>query len=224
MASPSSHKSKSVSVEITSFPYTAVELDNDDDDDYDVNDDKEFVKHIAITKHRDNPIPPFNPQHTANQTPIITTNLHNKQSICSCTFYRNRYNILRFITLIINLFFIFVCILYGYGQITTLKLDDYFCRQKTLQEINIHSIENNLNEGTDDGCWTTSNNKVDENKLYNAGSSIAYKSVFSFTVINIVKCVLFMIIALALFIVFIIFVVQMINDCRRFCNKTWYLT
>lgn len=203
-----------------STPSYTVQFDDEDGH------DEEWLRHIEITQ-RTNSIDPFttHPQTDGNESPITTTSKENKPVVYNygCAFYRSGYNILRFGILIVNLFFIFLCVLYGYGQIVTLQLDDYFCESKTLQQIREHSIESNLNEGTEDGCWTTSNNKIDESKLYNAGSSIAYKSVFNFTAANIVKCALFMIIALALAIICIIFLVEIIKDCKRFCNGSWFV-
>eukprot|EP00485_Elphidium_margaritaceum_P007661 CAMPEP_0202699324 /NCGR_PEP_ID=MMETSP1385-20130828/12549_1 /ASSEMBLY_ACC=CAM_ASM_000861 /TAXON_ID=933848 /ORGANISM="Elphidium margaritaceum" /LENGTH=86 /DNA_ID=CAMNT_0049356237 /DNA_START=61 /DNA_END=317 /DNA_ORIENTATION=+ len=77
-----------------------------------------------------------------------------------------------------TLLFICICILYGFGQILSLQLESYFCEPKTLQEITQHSLENALNHGTNEGCWTTSSNKVDESKLFYAGSYAAYESVW----------------------------------------------
>ena len=53
----------------------------------------------------------------------------------------------------ICIFLGFVCILYGFGQITQLVLSNYWCESKTLDEIYQHSIEYGLNEGTNEGCW-----------------------------------------------------------------------
>ena len=53
----------------------------------------------------------------------------------------------------ICIFLGFVCILYGFGQVTQLVLSNYWCQNKTVDEIHAHSIEYGLNEGTDEGCW-----------------------------------------------------------------------
>ena len=50
-------------------------------------------------------------------------------------------------------FLTFISILYAFGQITELEPSNYFCEQKTLTEIYTHSIENDLNHGTNEGCW-----------------------------------------------------------------------
>ena len=54
---------------------------------------------------------------------------------------------------ILCIFLGFVCILYGFGQITQLQLTNYWCEKKDLETIHQHSLENMLNEGTNDGCW-----------------------------------------------------------------------
>ena len=53
----------------------------------------------------------------------------------------------------LSVFMGFVCVLYGFGQITQLQLTNYWCEKKDLQTIYKHSWENNLNQGTDEGCW-----------------------------------------------------------------------
>ena len=50
-------------------------------------------------------------------------------------------------------FLSFICLLYGFGQITRVQLSDYWCQEKSLSEIRQHSIDENLNHGTSVGCW-----------------------------------------------------------------------
>ena len=53
----------------------------------------------------------------------------------------------------ISIFLGFICILYGFGQITQIILSNYWCERRDLDEIYEHSYENDLNHGTSEGCW-----------------------------------------------------------------------
>ena len=68
-------------------------------------------------------------------------------------FWRNKYFIISVFVYILCLFMSFICILYGLGQIRELELTNYWCHKKDLETIYKHSWENNLNHGTNDGCW-----------------------------------------------------------------------
>ena len=181
------------------------------------NDEPEPTKpNITASAGKWTPIPLSTP--SIASTPIVS---NDEGTSWSCTFCKNGNNILRLIILLINLLFICICLLYAFGQISKLELDDYFCEPKTLEEIRQHSIDNNLNEGTTEGCWTTANDKVDEEKLFNAGSYLAYHSKLNLNAGNIVKCVLFLIMALVLIIIFIMYFVKTLKDCHTFWKGNW---
>ena len=60
----------------------------------------------------------------------------------------------RIITLFVTIFLWFLTILYSYAQILQLKLTDYWCDRRTIDEIHQHSLKYNLNYGmVDDRCW-----------------------------------------------------------------------
>ena len=92
------------------------------------------------------------------------------------------------------IFLSFICILYGFGQMTQLILSNYFCQKKSLEEIYQHSIEYNLNHGTDDGCWKAKQFTVDEAALFDSIS--AYDTTADFTFFNIIRCIVWLIYAL----------------------------
>ena len=231
-------KSKSVSPRSTSR-YLPIELENEGNDE-----ESDDIYSPNKQSHHDQnqniqpPIPPSliilsshaqgkhsNPKiSVADDTPVTPIRYNDGFTACSCTFLRNQHNILRLITLLLSLLFIIISGLYAFGQILELQLFDYFCEPKSLDEIYAHSIGNSLNEGTTDGCWTTSSNKIDSDKLFSASSFNAYRSVWNINIGNIVKCVLFMIIALFLIIIFILFFIQTINDCCRFCKNNWFVS
>ena len=56
-------------------------------------------------------------------------------------------------TIVLCIFLSCVCSFYGYGQITSLSLNNYWCEKKSLTEIYQHSYDYNLSHGTNDGCW-----------------------------------------------------------------------
>ena len=66
-------------------------------------------------------------------------------------FWNNIYVIERFLLFIICVILIILCILYGIGQISKLQLKNYFCENKTLEEIYEHSQKFNLTGGTTQG-------------------------------------------------------------------------
>ena len=97
----------------------------------------------------------YNTFNTEASSPDTNIRLHSKLSTISilqtCT-SNTDFLISSFIS-ILCIFLGIVCILYGLGQITDLQLNNYWCEKKDLQTIYQHSLENNLNEGTTEGCW-----------------------------------------------------------------------
>ena len=71
------------------------------------------------------------------------------------TFFSNVNCTIGVFALLLNLFLLFVCILYARGQVTDLELANYWCEKKTLDQVYQNSFDNNLNEGTSIGCWKT---------------------------------------------------------------------
>lgn len=69
------------------------------------------------------------------------------------TFSFNLNFIISFFIFLLCMFMGFICILYGFGQITQLQLSNYWCQKKDLDTIYKHSYKYGLNQGTNDGCW-----------------------------------------------------------------------
>ena len=70
-------------------------------------------------------------------------------------FYANINCLIALFIFMLCLFFAFVSGLYAFGQVLDLQLANYWCDLKDLDTIHAHSIANNLNHGTNDGCWTS---------------------------------------------------------------------
>eukprot|EP01084_Bolivina_argentea_P259077 437024_1 len=145
----------------------------------------------------------------------------NKTKSCPYICVENHYNILRIIMLLMTLISFFITLLYGVGQILTLKLDDYFCEPKTLSEIHQHSSQNNLNEGDLGSCWTTNHYQSDQHKTYFAGYMAGYKAVLDRSDINVFYCIVFFSISLYLIIIFIYFLSHFIIDC---CSQKVFIS
>ena len=84
----------------------------------------------------------------------------------------------------------FVCILYGFGQITQLILSNYWCEKKQLNEIYQHSQQFNLNHGTNDGCWKSKQFTVDTYALFQ--SSSVYSTESDFSTVNVCRCIIWL--------------------------------
>ena len=83
-----------------------------------------------------------------------------------------------------------ICILYGFGQINELVLSNYWCDKKDLDTIRQHSIEFQLNQGTSEGCWKSTQFTVDTSALFE--SSRAYSTTPNFQTLNIIKCAIWL--------------------------------
>ena len=68
-------------------------------------------------------------------------------------YFKNLNTAVSALVIIFALFLSFVSWLYAFGQVTQLQLTNYWCDLKDLETIQQHSIEKNLNQGTEDGCW-----------------------------------------------------------------------
>ena len=85
-----------------------------------------------------------------------SSNSQQQRNIISCTFKckcESDRVWVPLINLLLCSFMCFICILYGFGQITQLELSYYWCNKKELETIYKHSSQYSLNEGTNDGCW-----------------------------------------------------------------------
>eukprot|EP01084_Bolivina_argentea_P279069 477040_1 len=145
----------------------------------------------------------------------------NKKKKCIFEFC-NRYNILRICMIFITLIFIFVSLMYACGQVLELQLDSWFCKPKSLEEITQHSVEHGFNGGTNIGCWTNSTNKVDLQKLFFAGSYVAYKGQWiQHNAWNIIQCILFSIPLAILLLILIYFTYRLFQDICVFNLGNW---
>ena len=88
------------------------------------------------------------------------------------TFF-NRYIFVRLLLFLLTSFLIIICILYAIGQLSQLRIQDFICENKTIDQIYKHSKENNLPHGTTNGCWISKGIKANSDILFQTRS---YKS------------------------------------------------
>ena len=122
-----------------------------------------------------------------------------------------------FIVFCICIFLGFICILYGFGQITQLILSNYWCDKKSLNEIYQHSEEYNLNEGTNDGCWKSKQFTVDTNALFQ--SSSVYSTSSDFSVSNTIRCIVWLFSGVSFIWMAVMFVSLQLSNiiCGKIC-------
>ena len=111
----------------------------------------------------------------------------------------------------------FVCAFYGFGQITKLNVTHYWCDRKTLDEIREHSIEYNLNHGTSDGCWKSTQFNVDKNSLFDIS---IYDTNPDITSSNVLKCIIWQFYSIWFFSIatgfFSLFCADFVTICCKF--------
>ena len=71
----------------------------------------------------------------------------------------------RVVIIVFTTFMSLLCLFYSIGQIVSLTIDNYWCQKRTLQEIRIHSKENDLPYGSDD-CWSSKDFTVNLQSLF----------------------------------------------------------
>ena len=99
------------------------------------------------------------------------------------------------------------------GEITELRLADFFCDTKTLKEIREHSKAINSTYGDYDNCWVAKGLKVNNQNLYSLNS---YNLEYLDDGIAIFKCILFSIIGCWLMFCCILLTYYLIRDLIRF--------
>ena len=83
-----------------------------------------------------------------------------------------------------------ICLLYGFGQINELVLSNYWCDKKDLSTIRQHSVENELNYGTNEGCWKSKYFTVDTSALFDI--SRVYSTSPDFQSFNVIRCTIWL--------------------------------
>ena len=129
--------------------------------------------------------------------------------ICTFDFWNNVHLIQRFLLFFVCIILIILSTFYAIGQITKLSLENYFCENKTLEEIYQHSREYNLTEGTRTGCWHSKGIIVNEDALYSSDAFIISSDI-SFW--NVLKCIIFICCSLGLFYCFVYNLLQFYKD------------
>ena len=133
----------------------------------------------------------------------------NLRLICSFDFWNNVYLIQRFLLFLLCIILIILSTFYAFGQITKLSLENYFCENKSLEEIYQHSREFNLTKGTTNGCWHSKGIVVNEDALY---SNDAYIISSDISFWNVFKCIVFIACSLWLCCCLVYYLFQFCND------------
>lgn len=136
----------------------------------------------------------------------------------------NKYNLLRFIVLIVSLILLFVCILYGVGSVISLELEDIWCsKQYTWEEIAQHNRKNNNSLGVGD-CYMSGKLRVDDAKLFSTDSTqTAYLPTPVITATAVAKSILYTATSIVLVWILVKYTLACIIDCRKAANNEWYV-
>ena len=126
------------------------------------------------------------------------------QSICICQIIIIYFNIISHI----------ITILYGIGQVTQLRIQDFICENKTIDVIYKHSKENNLPKGTTSGCWISKGLKANSDILFQTRSYTSTDEDADFD--DYVKFMFFIMAAMFLFYCIIMQIMFFIMDVIRF--------
>ena len=129
-------------------------------------------------------------------------------------------NAVCFVSLFIFILCIFlsvVCILYGFGQITQLELTNYWCNKKDLETIYQNSFENDLNQGTNDGCWKSKKFTVDEEALFDDSKS--YKTTIDISKWNTIRSSVWFFYSIWFLLLAICFILVYCVDFFKICNQ-----
>ena len=139
----------------------------------------------------------------------LTEQKYDWHELCTSDVWCNIYFILRIFLLVVDLMLLFLCIIYGIGQITTLDLSKYVCNTQSLEDIYEYSQNYNLTNGTNIECMISKGVIVDNDLLF---SNDAYQAVFDFHTLNITKFVLFVIGSIWFTYCFVWYFISLIND------------
>ena len=126
--------------------------------------------------------------------------------------------LIAFLTYIIVLIFVFL--LYGIGQVTSLKIENFFCDSKTMDEIHEHSRMFNATEGIDEGCWKSKGNSIDEKLLFSVN---AYTTEYNGTTWNIIKAVTFIAMTVYSIIVWCYWTFNTVLEIIKYYRNDYYL-
>ena len=133
------------------------------------------------------------------------------------TYSKNLNFIIIIFIYILCIFLSFICILYAFGSITNLQITNYWCEKKDLETIYEHSINNNLNEGTNDGCWKSKQFTINLEALRN--SKNIYKSYLNNNIWNIIKFIIWFIYSIWFIFLVIIYIYYSIKDLNYIKKK-----
>ena len=158
----------------------------------------------------------------------ITGPTHNDKScnllrLLTKEYLLNKYNLLRFVVLIVALILLFVCILYGIGSVITLELQDFWCTKYTWDEVTQYNRANNHSLGVNN-CHVSDKLRVDEEKVFGTGAGkSAFVPIVVMTTPGIFKLLLYAAICIVLVWVLIRYSLGCLIDCRKAATNEWYV-
>eukprot|EP01084_Bolivina_argentea_P001940 3588_1 len=120
----------------------------------------------------------------------------------------------RILIVFATVFMLLLSISYTIGQILSLDLSNFWCPQRTTEEILKHSIDIKANFGDPDGCWTKKNPFKVDNRLLWSTSSYGYSPVTDG--LSYFKFSLFLLISVVFLIVIIFYSISLITDIKAY--------
>eukprot|EP01084_Bolivina_argentea_P001941 3589_1 len=117
----------------------------------------------------------------------------------------------RILIIFATVFMLLLSMSYTIGQILSLELSNFWCPQRTAEDILKHSIDINENGGDNSGCWTSKSFQVD-NRLLWSTSSYGYSRVTDG--VSYFKFSLFLLISVVFLIVIIFYSISLITDIK----------
>lgn len=97
---------------------------------------------------------------SSGQTKTNTNTFMNDTGPSCMALFKNELFYSRIIILLITSFLFILSLCYTLGQILTLHLTNFWCPERTIEEIRASSIARGRNEGISGSCWRTNLNTV----------------------------------------------------------------
>ena len=143
--------------------------------------------------------------------------------LCSREYLSNKFNWLRIFVLIVTLLLLFVCVLYGFGGVLTLELEDFWCDKYNWTQIVQINQANNASRGIG-GCYTKTTLEFQFNKVFSTDvndNTLTVTTNIHFETIT--KSMIFFIICMILLYLFLCHTLKCVVDCKKTVGSQWYV-
>ena len=137
----------------------------------------------------------------------------------------NRWNILRLFMLIVTGLLLLIAIMYSFGSVLILQLDDFWCARYTWDEITSYHRSINATTGTARSCYISTQIYLNKEKLFATDlndNALSIKITIDFDHVG--KAIAFGILGLVLLIILIKYTVVCLIDCKKSMNNEWNAT